>query len=669
MKAPEIRPRIVPSRLLVLGVGTTMIVLCLVGVWALAPGAWARQQLADRLTAHLAAVMPIWDAAAPPTDKEVDRGLRKIVASVSVAPDLEDIEFIALETGERFRFGAGGERQVSPPDRPAVWMHLQQGRRTIIVDTDRYDIYQPLTIPGHAVGVHLTVGRDAFSRTEDRRSVSLIAGGMILSALIGTLLMLRVARSLEESRGELELVLESTQEPLIMVDSSQRLVFANSPARLLLGKAREDKLVGQPLLALCPSPEAAAFFRAVLETDQPAVDELYTAFPGYSQDAVFRGHAVPVRTEIGRPLGRLLVLRNITLEKRLEDRKVSQTIHELKGMLGEATGFIRQVASQLPQDGASDNQMFLNLSLEKLHHCYVTVATMVRNIASAFMPEELDLHRRHLAIGELMRQNVQTFEAMMPVDQVHPTVTLTAPEDLPMTYCDRAAISRIVMNLLGNASQHCPRGRLDVSVADSGRYLMVQVKDDGAGIAPEHLPRIFEPHQSFRSGGTGMGLSVCRDFVRAHGGHIWAESAGRGRGATFTFSLPKSRPAIIANDPGLIQHLRQRCADVGYDAYVIDDLLSAVKQVGDAHPNFVLLDLDLRDTLNGPSLAYRLKRSEVAGRVPIVAVARDLSQARAALARYEALEVDSLLPHDCDPDAFAAVVDIVAAYWYVAQSN
>lgn len=657
---------IVPSRLVVLGVGTTMVVLCVAGILILWPGIRARDRLADHLQAQLAAVGTRWEDHATPTPEEVDRALIKLSASAGAISEVENLTFIAVDSGQLFTYDGDQTRSGETVQDPAVWLRLRDAKRAIVIETDHYRIYQPLAIPGHDLAVRLTVSQETFARVEAERRNSLIVGGLILSTLGGTLLMLALARGLEESRRELELVLESTQAPMLMVDNHQRIVFVNRPGRLLLGKGRSERLAGLPLLSVCPSPETGQFFTSLLLQERPSEDELHTTLPGYTQDAVFRAHAVPVRTAVGRTLGTLLVLRNVTLEKRLEDRRVSQTIHELKGMLGEASGFIRQVLTAPPADRA-DDKMYLNLSLEKLQHCYVTVASMVRNIASAFMPEQLELHQRHHDLGELVRQSVDSFRAMLPTDSPAPTVTVTVPEHSPTVYCDGEAIGRIMMNLLRNALQHCPRGEIRVRVFERGNRLQVEVTDTGRGIAPEHLPRVFEPHESFHSGGMGMGLSVCRDFVRAHGGEIWAESDGRGRGATFAFTLAKSQPVIIATDAAVIGHLKARCVELGYDPTILQDLLSVVKQVGELHPNFVLLDVDLRDTLTGPSLAYRLKRSDAVGRVPIVAVAEDLETARTALAHYEGLEMDAFLTRSCDTASFTSVVQIMAAYWYVAQ--
>ena len=110
-----------------------------------------------------------------------------------------------------------------------------------------------------------------------------------------------------------------------------------------------------------------------------------------------------------------------------------------------------------------------------------------------------------------------------------------------------AQIQQVLINLLINARQAMPRGgtvRLRVETAGGGRRVEISVTDNGVGIAPGDLRRIFEPFYSTKSGpdaagqgGTGLGLSVCRDIVEAHHGRIRAESRP-GQGSTFTIILP-----------------------------------------------------------------------------------------------------------------------------------
>jgi signal transduction histidine kinase len=123
-----------------------------------------------------------------------------------------------------------------------------------------------------------------------------------------------------------------------------------------------------------------------------------------------------------------------------------------------------------------------------------------------------------------------------------------------------AQIQQVLINLLINARQAMPGGgvvRLRVAPDPSGRLAELSVIDHGVGIAPENLRRIFEPFFSTKTapdasglGGTGLGLSVCRDIVEAHHGRLRAESR-LGQGSTFTLILPACPPpAEIAAQTG-----------------------------------------------------------------------------------------------------------------------
>ncbi|MFB3737507.1 MAG: sensor histidine kinase [Candidatus Velamenicoccus archaeovorus] len=118
------------------------------------------------------------------------------------------------------------------------------------------------------------------------------------------------------------------------------------------------------------------------------------------------------------------------------------------------------------------------------------------------------------------------------------------PDDLPPIFVDRERVHQVLFNLLDNAVRFTPAGgRVVVSARRSDGACEVAVADTGPGIAPEHLPRLFErfyrvdPSRSHKDGGTGIGLAIARSVVEAHGGRIRAESE-IGKGSTFTFELP-----------------------------------------------------------------------------------------------------------------------------------
>jgi two-component system sensor histidine kinase BaeS len=124
-------------------------------------------------------------------------------------------------------------------------------------------------------------------------------------------------------------------------------------------------------------------------------------------------------------------------------------------------------------------------------------------------------------------------------------LTADVPLESPVVLADADRIGQVLQNLLGNALQHTPSGgKVSVTVRTEGAQAVITVADNGAGIAPADLPRLFERFyradrsRARASGGSGIGLTIAKHLVEAHGGRIWADSAGAGQGARFGFTLP-----------------------------------------------------------------------------------------------------------------------------------
>ncbi len=132
-----------------------------------------------------------------------------------------------------------------------------------------------------------------------------------------------------------------------------------------------------------------------------------------------------------------------------------------------------------------------------------------------------------------------------PFDEKGVTLEFDIPAKLPKILADEDRLGQILLNLLGNALQFTPTGgRVLVTVVGADGVIRIQVSDTGAGIAAEHLPLIFnrfyrvDKSRSRSDGGSGIGLTIAKRLVEAHGGHIWAESPGFDMGSTFSFTLP-----------------------------------------------------------------------------------------------------------------------------------
>jgi len=127
-------------------------------------------------------------------------------------------------------------------------------------------------------------------------------------------------------------------------------------------------------------------------------------------------------------------------------------------------------------------------------------------------------------------------------------LTSSLPPTLAHVRVDTDRIGQVLINLLGNAMQNTPKGgNVTISAEQKGNDVLISVKDNGAGIPPEHLPHVFDrfyrvdKSRSRRAGGgSGIGLTIANSLVEAHGGIIRAASDGIGKGSTFIFTLPIS---------------------------------------------------------------------------------------------------------------------------------
>jgi len=138
-------------------------------------------------------------------------------------------------------------------------------------------------------------------------------------------------------------------------------------------------------------------------------------------------------------------------------------------------------------------------------------------------------------------QNLTPLYEMKEIRMVNHTKNLVIPVDIDM---DR--IKQVLINILANAYQYSDRGTtVEISSEPKGGAVEVSIKDHGQGIKSEDLPNIFtrffraDRSRSRNSGGTGIGLTVSKQLIEAHGGKIWVESEGLGKGTTISFTIPK----------------------------------------------------------------------------------------------------------------------------------
>ena len=155
---------------------------------------------------------------------------------------------------------------------------------------------------------------------------------------------------------------------------------------------------------------------------------------------------------------------------------------------------------------------------------------------------ELKLIKSPVDLAPIVRDNVRRNSVLAAKRQI--TIALQGPPIALRCACDPHKIEQVLNNLLGNAFKFAPDGsEISVRMRHEQEFAAVSVQDQGPGIAPDLMPRLFEPFctvsqpREEREQSTGLGLAIARRIVEGHGGHIWVDSA-HGRGATFTFTVP-----------------------------------------------------------------------------------------------------------------------------------
>jgi len=165
----------------------------------------------------------------------------------------------------------------------------------------------------------------------------------------------------------------------------------------------------------------------------------------------------------------------------------------------------------------------------------------------------LKLAKTYVDLGANVRQALESFEDVARQSGIE--LTSRVEPDLTILG-DPKRLQQVMYNLMSNAFKFTDKGgRIGVEVAQRGGDALVSVSDSGSGMAQDDLTRLFEPFSQIHdtmektNAGTGLGLYICRGIVEGHGGRIWAESDGKGKGSRFVFTIPLSVREARAQTP------------------------------------------------------------------------------------------------------------------------
>ncbi|MGE5545219.1 MAG: two-component system histidine kinase PnpS [Bacillota bacterium] len=342
---------------------------------------------------------------------------------------------------------------------------------------------------------------------------------------------------ISEVKNRLETVLENTVNGIILIGTSDQILFINPAARKLLGVEEAD-VQGKRQIEVTRSFALTQCVDQVIRDRKPIQKELVLHSIG---EKTVQTNIVPIE-DMSTLRGILVVVNDITELKKLETiRKdfVANVSHELKTPIAAISGFAETLMDETA--GNPTAQEFSRIIYDEA----LRLARMVENLLElsrieSFDPqlklEEFDI--RDCVAGSLERLDPQLKEKGIKVETFF-------PEDPVMTKADWDRITQVMINLLDNAINYSREGgTIEIEIEDRAHDIMVQVTDHGSGIPRHETSRIFERFyrvdkaRTRKGGGSGLGLSIAKHIIEVHGGYIDVRSRV-GHGSTFFFTLPK----------------------------------------------------------------------------------------------------------------------------------
>lgn len=342
---------------------------------------------------------------------------------------------------------------------------------------------------------------------------------------------------LAEEKARLEAILHHMADGLLLIDSRKKIVLMNPAAEAIFGVTAREAM-SRDHLEITHHFDLDENLTRVMQTGRPVMIEIRRARP---EEQILEGRLAPAGE---KSQGVLLVLRDITrfrLLERMRTEFVSNVTHELRTPLTSIRGFAETLLEGALDD-REDARRFVEIIRRESDH----LGRLIEDILDLSRIESgrWSMTREPLEIATLADE---TLGRLAPkAADLGVELKIAVPADLPPVPGDPGRLAQVLINLVDNALKYTPRGgSVTVTARDAGPHISLSVADTGSGIPKADLPRIFERFyrvdkaRTRSTGGTGLGLAIVKHIVEAHGGTIGVES-DTGKGATFTFVLPKS---------------------------------------------------------------------------------------------------------------------------------
>ena len=347
---------------------------------------------------------------------------------------------------------------------------------------------------------------------------------------------IRLFLTVEVSRRQLEAILNSTPDPVLVTDASDRLILANPAAGNVFNVVirRGER----------PDLERTIQVKALNDLLMAVSTERRSAEIRMPDGKTYLAMASPMTAE-GKTVGQVCILRDVSQLKEIDTLKsdfVSTVSHDLRSPLTLMRGY----ATMLEMAGSLNEQQknYVKMIVQGVDN----MAKLVNNL--------LDLGRIDFGVG-LQLENIPVLDIIervtgalqLQAKQKKISLGVEIPKDLPHAIeADQALLHQALYNLVENALKYTPDGgEVTVQLITLETALVFAEKDSGIGIPATDLPRLFEKfyrgtnREALAKRGTGLGLAIVKSIAERHGGKVWAESE-LSKGSTFHLQIPLAQP-------------------------------------------------------------------------------------------------------------------------------
>jgi len=343
--------------------------------------------------------------------------------------------------------------------------------------------------------------------------------------------------AVRSSQRQLETLLNSMQDAVIAVSADGLVRWANQPLDRLIP---QHTRLNAPVVETIRDPDFLATVKAATTDKEVKTARATSIVPGRAFDVT----AAPLPDG-----GIVAVLRDLTETERVEKTRrdfIANVSHELRTPLTSIQGYSETLLDTIPDNSGATREF-----LEIIRKNAARMSRLTEDLLTLARVEsgETRFETEPVTPMELLNDAEESFREIARTQGVELQIVNAqggngSVESLPLVLAEREAIHQVFSNLIDNAMKYGRAGgRIELGARAAERGIEFYVRDFGAGISSEHLPRLFERFyrvdkaRSRESGGTGLGLAIAKHIMRAHGGSIRAESE-LAHGSTFAFTLP-----------------------------------------------------------------------------------------------------------------------------------